>query len=168
MKKQEDILQQYDFIDVDYMFKHISKYEKLVGRYIILFSYLEHNINLLIANILNERSDEIGYIVTTKMSMSDKINLLDRFTKLDGQGEFSTIKKVHSFIPHLKELNAFRNIIAHANWASMKKTGMVRVKIKVDESTGIWFENKKITKDEIKEKCGKLIDLNNALEETIL
>lgn len=162
--KEPDILEQYDFVDTDYMYEHLNEYEVFVGRYIILFSYLEHNINQLIANLLNERTDELGYLVTTKMTVSNKIDLISRFTQLGLARDVKKYRKLGKLIPKLKDLNEFRNVMAHANWASMQEDGTVRIKIKVDETNGIWFENRKLSAKNICQKCHKLEELIDDIE----
>lgn len=162
--KKTDILEQYDFVDTDYMYEHLSEYEIFVGRYLILFSYLEHDINQLIAKLLTERTDELGYLVTTKMTVSNKIDLISRFTQAGSANGIKEYKKLGKLIPKLKDLNEFRNVIAHANWASMQEDGTVRIKTKVDETNGVWFENRKITTKDICRKCHKIDELINDIE----
>lgn len=162
--KKPDVLEQYDFVDTDYMYEHLGEYEIFVGRYIILFSYLEHNINQLIANLINERTDELGYLVTTKMTMVNKIDLISRFAQLGSARDVEEYKKLEKLSQKLKDANEFRNVIAHANWASMQEDGIVRIKTKVDETNGVWFENRKVDTKEICSKCHKLDDLINDME----
>lgn len=162
--KKSDILEQYDFTDTDYMYEHLNEYEVFVGRYIILFSYLEHDINQLIAKLLNERTDELGYLVTTKMTMANKIDMLDRFTKFGSASDIKEYVLLGKLISQIKDLNEFRNTLVHANWSSMQADGMVRVKTKVDEVNGVWFENRKLSTKDICQKCHKLEDLINDIE----
>jgi hypothetical protein len=162
--KNPEILEQWDFVDTNYMYEHLNDYEVIVGRYIILFSYLEHNINKLIANLLNERTDELGYLVTTKMTVSNKIDLISRFTQLGSARDVKEYKKLEKLIPKVKDLNEFRNVMAHANWASMQEDGTVRIKTKVDETNGVWFENRKLSIKDICRKCHMLENLVGDIE----
>ena len=163
-KNKADILEQYDFVDTDYMYDHLGEYEVFVGRYIILFSYVEHNVNTIISKLINEHTDELGYLVTTKMTMANKIDLIKRFSQLGSARNIEEYKKLGKLASRLMDANEFRNVIAHANWASMKKNGMVRVKTKIDDTEGVWFETRKVDTKEICERCHLLDELIHDLE----
>lgn len=151
-----DYLDQYDYIETDFMDEHIDEFSPLIGRYVIEFSYLEHNLNVLVADLISERSHDQGYIITVKMKMYDKIELLERMASHGKYHGIHELKKILPTIPKLKSVNTFRNNIAHAVWATMKPSGATRVKTKVDSNSGIWFENKRLSKKIINDELKKL------------
>lgn len=151
-----DPLDQFDLIDNDFMLNNAGLYGPLVGEYVISFSYFEYGINVLVADLINERSHEMGYLITAKMSMYDKIDLLAR---LGATGKFHGVprlKKVLPLIPKLRAANTFRNRIAHALWITMKPSGVVRVKTKVDGRNGVFFQNVNLSARVIKAEVTKL------------
>jgi len=152
-------IDQYDYVDTDYMDNNSDKYEHIIGRFLIDFSYLEHELNRLISEIINERTDAVGYIVTTKMSMLNKIDLLERFVNLEKFYGLKRPRRIVSLIPKLKSINSFRNDIAHAHWSSTRPDGMTRVKVKVDRTNGVWFENRNMSISILETKQGELLKL---------
>lgn len=159
-------LEQYDFIDDQDIDKIIKKYSELIGKFLILFSCLEHELNLAIAEFINERTHQMGYLMIERMAISDKIDL---FNKMFLGLESATGKRNKKILDRIKQsmssINAFRNQIAHANWLTMSITGYVRTKIIVDNKEGhIKFKKilitPKLIRDKIKEikKLNKLID----------
>lgn len=160
----KELLEQYDYPDTDFMDENIGTYEAFVGRFIIRFSYLELHLNKAIADVLNERSHAFGYVVTAKLKMSDKINLLEAYMKLGNSDGYEKLAHIKSWIPKIRELNTTRNRIAHATWATMQEDGSVRIKVKVDEDSGVWFQNEKITYKDICAQCHVLDDMIVRLE----
>ncbi len=151
-----DYLDQFDYVETDYMDSHIEIYSPLIGQYVIEFSYLEHNLNLLVADLISDRSHDHGYIITMKMKMYDKIELLERMASHGKFHGISELKKILPTIPKLKAVNTFRNSVAHAVWATMKPSGATRTKTKVDSNSGVWFQNKTLSKNVIKSELKKL------------
>ena len=134
-------LDQYAFIETDFMDEHVNKFSHPVCNFLIIFSYLEYALDKLISEIINSRSDLIGYIVTSEMSMANKIDLLERFVNLGKHHGLKWPHDINVIIKKLKSINKFRNRIAHANWSSMRHNGITRVKTKVDQDNGVYFEN---------------------------
>jgi hypothetical protein len=151
-----DILSQFDFVGTNFMDENIDKFSPLIGKYVIEFSYLEHALNLLIAELLHDGAHDLGYIVTTKMTMANKIDLLDRFTRYEKHHELKRPLHVAPFIPELRSVNTFRNSVAHANWSVMKANGKTRVKISVDRERGVWFKNKDLGIEVLEENLERL------------
>ena len=159
MTSHREPIDQYDYIDTEYMDNNSDKYEVIIGRFLIDFSYLEHELNRLISEIINERTDAVGYIVTTKMSMLNKIDLLERFVNLEKFYGLKRPRRIVLLIPKLKSINSFRNDIAHANWSSTRPDGMTRVKVKVDKTNGVWFENRNMSLSVLETKHKELLKL---------
>ncbi len=164
-EEKSENLEQYDGWH-DFLEGKEGRYAPLVGYFLIYFSVLEHSLNLSLAEILNERSHEIGYVVVEKLSVYDKIEL---FRKLylrilssqskDGKDALAVIRT------RLEEMNTFRNILAHANWSTIDAVGFVRTKIKVDPDEGhITFKNIKITRDIIQTQTNEVRRLSSDLD----
>lgn len=137
----DDPLDQYDFVDTNFMDENSGSFAEPIGKFLIGFSYLEHALDRLISEIINERTDAIGYLITAEMKMANKIDLLQRFVKLEKFHGLKRPRRINPIISKLKSLNTFRNRIAHANWSSMRPNGMTRIKTKVDKDNGVYFEN---------------------------
>lgn len=137
-------LDQYDYSDTDFMDENYEKYAEFVGKYMIRFSYLEHHLNNIIAEVINERSHSLGYLITARMKMADKIDMIERYLKLAESDGYKTLERLGPLLPKIKALNKLRNQIAHANWATMQDNELVRIRTKVDEKDGVWFENIKL------------------------
>lgn len=155
-----DELEQYDFVDTDFMDENSYKFSTLIGQYLIEFSYFEHGINILVADLINDRSHDMGYIVTAKMSMANKIDLLERIGELGKFQRVPEFKRILPAISMMREVNKFRNQIAHANWATMKPGGVVRVKVKVDRDRGVWFQNINLGDSKITQELEKLKEVS--------
>jgi hypothetical protein len=139
-----DPLDQYDFLDTDFMDEHSDKFSKIIGEYIIDFSYLEHSLDKLISEMMDDRSDAVGFIIMSEMGMSNKIDLLEKFIKLEKYHGLKRPKHIAPLIRELRAVNTFRNRLAHANWSSMRQDGMTRIKTRIDKNNGIYFENFKL------------------------
>lgn len=60
MNNDFEELEQCDYIDSDYLEEVQSKYSSVIGEFMIDFSYLEHEINLAIADIIHDDMHETG------------------------------------------------------------------------------------------------------------
>ncbi len=154
-----DPLDQYDFLDTDFMNSNSATFAAPIGEYLINFSYVEHILNRSLAEIINNRTDSIGYLVTAKMSMNNKIDLLERFVNLEKYHGLKRPKHVAPILRKLRAANTFRNNVAHANWASTQPSGMTRVKIKIDRDNGVWFQNVNLNPTIITQELKKLDEL---------
>ena len=160
-------LEQYDYIDDDYFDKAIGKYSSLIGEFIMKFSYLEHEIEIAIAEFVSERCHDVGYLFITKIDrMSDKIDLFYKYYKnLEHciEKERTQLKEIVKAITSMSE---FRNKLAHAKWQSIQKDGRIRVKIKSNKSTGvIQFKNEIIKPKDIRTKIEEIDSLINKIDE---
>lgn len=166
MKKKEnrEQLEQYDCVDLEESAKHKKSYSPLIGSFIFWFSYLEHCLNIELAENLNNRSHSIGYMVVEKLRMDEKIRLFyDIFAEAAVLMGFKKKKTELDIIRNsLSGLNTFRNQIVHANWVSINKNKEVRVKIILNKDNGyVEFKRIKITEKEISrriEEIEKIVD----------
>ena len=158
-------MDQYDFADTDYMDENEDDFSPLIGQYLITFSFLEHQIDQMLAEIINERSDETGYLVTANMSMFNKIDLLQRFMELAVSHDVKQPNKFTPLLKRVKAANTIRNRIAHANWSSMKSDGTVRVGISVSEEAGVNFVNIKLGIEELSDAQDELDAVISELDE---
>ena len=127
-----------------------------------MFSSLEHTINLVISDLINDRSHQPGYQVVSILKMNPKISLLQTLlTSLILQtGQEYKKEKLKAIINRLTNVNEFRNKIAHANWTSLKKDGTVRTSIKANNKLGaIEFIDYKISSTDIEERINEINDL---------
>jgi abortive infection bacteriophage resistance protein len=142
----------------------------LIGLFLIAFSKLENELNTVIAAYVNDRTDEVGFVIIEKITMGNKIDL---FYKLYLRNQlFKSQKyklKLIKITNLLKDLNLFRNIIVHANWESLSKDGYVRSKIVVDNQEGyVKFKRVKVLPKVVRQKikeADKLIDQLYAFQE---
>lgn len=146
----KDLLNQFDNYEGDYnSLDNIPKdYKENIGYLIIIFSSVEHSINLVISDLISDRSHEPGYQVVSNLRMNPKISLLE--TLLNSLMVHSNLThrkdELTKIIDRLNKLNEFRNKVAHANWTSLKHDGMVRTRIKTNNKLGaVEFINFQIT-----------------------
>ncbi len=142
-------LEQFDNDDGDYgsLDGITENYAPAIGEFLIVFSSLEHAINLVTADMIDDRSHDAGYRMLTLLGMRNKIDFLYKIllnfisvTNQDKKTELINLKK------RLEDINTFRNKIVHANWGTLKKDGTVRTKIITDKDDGyVKFENVKIS-----------------------
>lgn len=175
MKEEFEELEQYDFIDDEYLGEVEHEYSQAIGMYLIQFSILEHTLNIAIAENMHHGSHEGGYVIIESLNIYSKIDLfykiyLRLISITDSKNEYKEL--LDSIMGGLKETNAFRNTIVHANWSTITKDNYVRSKIVVDNEEGyVKFKKTKITTDIIEEKmkmAGSLIDDIEAFSEKAL
>lgn len=167
MPNQKETLDQYDLIVNDDLAAVKKKYSELIGRFLICFSSLEHDLNISIAEIIHDRTHETGYVVIEGMTFNNKIQL---FYKLYSRLESATEKRFAHKLKYIKQslssINSFRNNIAHANWLSVSPAGFVRIKIIVDSEDGyVAFKKAKILPGMIREKIKEIEKLSDFLFE---
>ena len=162
-KNYYDELEQYDFPDGEYLERVVDKITPLIGLFMVKFSFLEHDLNLAIADIFGDDYHSTGYVVIEKLTVANKI---DMFSKMYANLEFHTDQKGKAILNTIREditaVNTFRNAIVHANWQTLTKAGFVRSKIVVDNQDGlVKFKNVEMTPKIIRQmirKIDKLID----------
>lgn len=166
-----DELDQYDYAGGEYLEKVVDKYSSLIGLFLINFSILEHDLNLAIADFINERGHEPGFVIIEKITTSNKIDLFYKlYVRLESFKDKKSKKILDKIREQLELLNSFRNNIVHANWQSLTEDGFVRTKIVVDNQEGyVKFKKVQITPKIIKEKIkeqDKLIEKIDEYKET--
>ena len=174
MDEQNESLEQYDYSTNDYMYRVEDKYSHLIGIFLIRFSELEHSLNITIADIINDRTHEHGFIIVENLTTNNKIQLFYKFYLLHIsalQKDRLTLKLQNLKI-QLEEINSFRNKIVHANWQTLNKQGMVRTKIAVDSQHGYVLFRKfemlpKTIRLQIKSLEKLILTLENFSEETL-
>lgn len=138
MNEENEALEQYDYSTNDYLYKVEDKYAPLIGLFLIRFSELEHTLNIAIAEIINDRTHEPGFVVIENLTTNNKIQLFYKFylQLVSALGKKKHVDRLRQLRSQLEEINTFRNKIAHANWQTLNKQGMVRTKIVVDNQQG--------------------------------
>jgi len=153
-KKKKNIahLEQYDYYDDTQIEKAFDKYSKLIGAFLIRFSQIEHDLNIYIAETFIDDDHSKGYRLIKNLSFSNKIQLFyEIFLEIATFTNLKNKVKLKRIIESLKEINTFRNKLAHANWSTLTKKGFVRTKIVSNNEDGtIQFINVKILPRDIK------------------
>lgn len=166
-KNDYEELEQYDIAGVEYLEKVVDKYSSLIGLFLINFSILENDLNLAIADFINERGHEPGFVIIEKITTGNKIDLFYKlYVRLGSFKDKKSRKILDKIKDQLESLNAFRNNIVHANWQSLTEDGFVRTKIVVDNQEGyVRFKKVQITPRIIKEKIKELDKLITKIDE---
>jgi len=147
-KNNYDALEQYDYIDGEYLEKVVDKYCPLIGLFLINFSILEHELNLAIADFISDRAHETGFVIIEKITTSNKIEL---FYKMYVRLESFKEKKNKDILNKIKgklhyRINAFCRIfrllfdlIIRYNAPTIRfATGTYEVFVRhIEEQTGV-------------------------------
>jgi len=162
-----DELEQYDFLDEEYLEKVVDKYSPLVGLFLINFSCLEHELNLAIADIFEDDYHETGYVIIENLTTRNKIDLFyKRYVRLESFKDKKSKDILIKIRERLVSINTFRNSIVHAKWQSLSKDGFVRTKIIVDNQEGyVKFKKIQISLKIIREKTKEIDKLIEKIDE---
>lgn len=99
---------------------------QIIGICLVAFSELENELENNIYEIINDRTDHIGMIVTRTMTFEQK---LQTYIDLLRSMNIESIKQYESDVgqlkKHLKRAGEVRNVIAHAKWPSLNEEGYV-------------------------------------------
>jgi len=165
-RKNYDKLEQFDFSDGEYLEKVINKYSSLIGLFLVKFNCLEQEINLAIADFLNDDCHEMGFLIIEKLMIKNKIELFYKmYVRLESFRNKKDKKILDEIKKQLKSLNSFRNSVVHANWESLTKDSFVRTKIIVDNQEGyVKFKKIKITPKIIRQKIKEIEKLINQID----
>ena len=166
-----DELEQYDYYDGEYLEKVVDRYSPLIGLFLVNFSILEQELNLAVADLIRDRSHEMGFLIIEKLTTSNKIELFYKmYVRLESFKDKKNKDMLNQITKQLESLNIFRNNIVHANWQSLTKDGFVRTKIVVDNQEGyVKFKKVEITPKIIRQKIKeieKLVDQIDKYKET--
>lgn len=161
MKTKQLPLQQYVFLnkylegDNEGFFEHISPQ---IGFVVIDFNLLEERLTSFLCEIISDRSDAKGLILTQGMSYIAKVDLFDRYSSYIQQIVEKSIETHKKFIDDLKECGRLRNMVVHAEWDTIDKEGYAYVKLRTTR--------KDILQEFALLDVDSLIDVRNKIIET--
>lgn len=162
--KNYDELEQYYYVNSEYIEQKEKKYSSLIGKFVINFSRLENEINLAIADIMFDDDHSLGFSVITELTFSRKINFFYHNFILQEQFKHNNkIKFLNTLKNNLVEVNSFRNSVIHANWESLTKEGFVHTKILLD-SGFVKFKKVKLTPQIIRQNIKKIDKLLHLID----
>lgn len=144
-------LEQYDYSsDDDVMFRKQDQYSSCIGLFLIWFSNLEHSLDIELANLINDRSHDEGYVVIKDLEMFEKIELFYNLAfprvHFSNKRKSQKMKSLILIYKKLDDLTILRNRIAHGKWNTLDKEGFIRVDAKTNKENGlIKFRKYKIT-----------------------
>lgn len=165
--EEKDIdLEQYDWAIGEEIERMEDRYAPLIGYFIIDFSLLENSLNLALVEAIHSNSHEPGYVIVEKLSLWDKIDLFNklylRMVSLQGKKGEAILSAIRQ---RLDDINRFRNMIVHANWATMDTEKFVRTKVKINKDEGyVSFKKIKITTTIIRLQIREAQRLTTALD----
>ena len=92
-----------------------TKLLRYIGRISIAYCELEDEIESGICRELHGDCDEVGYLVTCKMTLMQKVDLYGRLVRerLFACKEVKKLKELEIFLSEIKEVQKFRNTIIH-------------------------------------------------------
>ncbi len=160
-------LDQYDYSDGEYLDTAASRYTSLIGSFLLNYSILEQDLNLAIADFVHDDSNELGYVIVEKLSVSNKIDLFYKmYVRLESFKETKNKNILDKIRGQLEGLNSFRNNLVHANWQSLTKEGYVRTRIVVDNQEGyVKFIRIQITPIIIRKKIKEIVKLSEQIDD---
>lgn len=172
--EQLEDLDQWDYPNSEITEELENKYAYLLGKFMLHFNTLEHELDTEIADLINNRSHDQGYIIIKNLRYNDKIELLSDLCRpmifFNRQKKRNT-NRLNFIVKWLKEIGNMRNNIAHAYWFTLNEEGYVRIKIVTDKgSWGVKFKNKLITPKIIKthiNRIQKVIDKLSGIWEVL-
>lgn len=124
-----------------------------IGRVLVDFTSLEHDLELAISGLVSDRSDEPGAFLIK--FLKDNSDLIKYFSEsayihinfMDGvsdkeRGRLQSERD--SIVRSLRELAQIRNIIAHSKWITMRDDGYVLNKHEFSKNSGrveaLWYK----------------------------
>lgn len=79
--EQFEDLDQWDYPDSEITEQLEDKYAYLIGKFMLHFNTLEHQLDIEIADLINNRSHTEGYIIIKNLRYNQKIELLSDLCK---------------------------------------------------------------------------------------
>ncbi len=161
-----DVLEQYNFHDdYEYIHKVMEKYAVSVGTFIIYFSLLENQLNENIAEAIQDRGHQPGFIVIKGLTTRNKIDLFyDLYIQHEQFANKNCNAELKELSEQLNQVNTFRNSIVHADWQSLSKNKFVRTKIVVDGDEGyVKFKKVEMSRRTIRSEINKVKRLTDKL-----
>jgi len=167
MKVKSELLEQYDSASGDYIGKVVRRYEARIGRFLIQFSQLEHNLDIAIAERLSDRSHDLGYLVLEGQSLNGKIQLFRRLMHSHTKWlRPSQMTKFESVMKRLDEARIFRNYVVHANWRTLDRSGYVRTRVAEKEGEVV-FKKVRVTPSVLDAWYRRIERLDESLQEFV-
>lgn len=140
---------------------------QLIGICLVVFAELESELEYRLYELVNDRSSQLGMVVTRTMSFEQKLQIYIDLLRLVGpesstqyQADVSQLKK------HLKRAGEVRNIIAHAKWQSITQDGYVFSSIDTisNSSPELNLKYFKLHKDNLEQYRAYLQGVANAVD----
>lgn len=165
MGENNEILNQYDYFEDEYFDKALKTYSDAIGKFFMEFSALEHELDITIAEIIHGGTHNLGYQILVRMNLRTKIDLFYRlYNSLENTKDKKETAKLKVVRDSINSIVEFRNLLAHANWKTIQKGGIVRTRFSSDESTGtIKFKNYIIKPKDIRARTREANKLVNIL-----
>ena len=162
-------LDEYDsYWEGDVIGEREKRYARYIGTFLIRFSNLEYNLDMELADLINDSFHYEGYIIIKDLQMAKKIelfyNLLLPMLNFVEKDKKQKIKELLSIEKELKYLNTLRNKIAHAKWNTLDASGYVRLDTKLKEDGFVQFKRFKITQGIIKSGIKRIEPLIERLD----
>ncbi|MEK7510836.1 MAG: hypothetical protein AAB582_01190 [Patescibacteria group bacterium] len=163
-------LDQYDGWNDEILERWDGQYAHHIGKFMIVFSALEHSLDVGLATLINDRSHDEGYVIIKDLDVQAKIDLFYDLAyprvqwmqkkRSRRMTELATIKK------QLQELSELRNKVAHARWMTMDKDGYVRVDARTHKENGfVTFRKVKITASILHNASRRMLTLAEKVSE---
>ena len=167
MKIKQDLLEQFDFAGGDYVDKVARRYEARIGRFLMRFSELEHNLDIAIVEGVLDRAHSLGYLVIEGHTLNTKIELFRKLYQAYTKAVVpSRMKKLRGLVKRLHEARVFRNYVAHANWRTLERSGYVRTRVGEKEGDVV-FKKVRITPSSLEAWHRRIVRLDELLDEFI-
>jgi hypothetical protein len=144
--------------------KYLHSVAPLIGYIVYEFNSLEERLTALIHQMISDRSDDKGIIITYKMSYSQKVDLFNRYSTWAQNICNKAISNHQLFVQTLTECGRLRNMVVHAEWETVDRDGFALVKIKV-EKNGIQQEYVQFDLDSLAKINGLITDAYNKFDE---
>ena len=148
--------------------ENIEKASKLVGEYIFTFSDLEDSLNNFLIVLIGRGHPSFARTVIKHLGVKAKLEITKAYSKqfLFFSKDIKLSEKMNLMFVNIKKQTEFRNIIAHANWFTLRENGWVDIGLKEDKETGITLTKwAKLSIDVIERNKKCSIELSEQLNE---
>jgi hypothetical protein len=153
----------HDIEDEDKAEEYLDESLPLIGLVVMYFNSLEKSLDLLICEIISDRSDIPGLIVIQKLMYAAKVDLFKRFSD-EFHSYFSTPADFNDLVCELTELGRLRNLVVHADWSNTDEQGYTYVRLKAS-SNGMLQEYVQFSIESLEKLVERLIKANNQLSD---
>lgn len=166
-------LDQYDGWSDEILERWEGQYAYHIGKVFISFSALEHGLEVQLANLINERAHEEGFLVAKDLEMHHKIELFYNlcfqliYYKFENSKQRpKLLTRLAAIRKQLEDSSEFRNKVAHAKWTTLDEEGFVRVDTKTDKDNGrIRFRKFKMSASILHNAARRMIGQATALDD---